>query len=374
MKTLITLAMFLTSLLAHGQKILPTSEGITLAQTMVNNNRHTLLVLADNNTVIEAIDLSALFKTKANMITIFNTFGFERLAKISLKNGIKAQSYSIDSLLSPAGTNNHHVASGLNYRKHADEVDSEQVPFLFVKATKATRQQDIVVSPKELLDYEIELCARPLTTLTIPPVKSEPTFGFFICGDFTDRAELLRTMDLKNMQSGRGFSTAKSKKGYFPTGPYLVISKNWQQFIANTELKLTLNGELKQKAMAQQMIWSLSTILEKAQQHNDNNTPVHTSKVTSLLPNHKISADMVFLTGTPEGVLFRPPGTGFKIKAAIKYIFTGAFTDMKLTDFVIEQYSQSQLTAKALLQPEDQLTLSANFLGTIQLKIAASKS
>ena len=58
--------------------------------------------------------------------------------------------------------------------------------------------------------------------------------------------------------------------------------------------------------------------------------------------------------------------------SAIKYIFTGAFVDMKLTNFVISDYSQQQLKEKTFLQPQDKITLKTNFLGKIDLKIVKS--
>ncbi len=166
MKIIIFLLLVIVSLSAQGQKILPANKGITLAQAMINNSRHSLLVLADNNSVISAIDLSTRYKTNADMISVYHAIGYDRLVELSTKNNVKTISLPIDKLLSPAGSDSHHVAAGLNYGKHADEVDSKHVPFLFVKATKATRQQNISVNPQELLDYEVELCARPLTTMT----------------------------------------------------------------------------------------------------------------------------------------------------------------------------------------------------------------
>lgn len=372
MKTILTLALLLVSLVANGQEILPADKGTTLAQTTINGNVHTLLVIAEKGENIEAIDLSNLYQSTKDMIGIYHDVGYQGLVTLSLANTAAAQLYPISDLLSPAGTHSHHVAAGLNYRKHADEVDSEQVPFLYVKATKPTRQQSITVNAQELLDYEVELCARPLRALTVQPQQNEPTFGFFLCGDFTDRAELLRHIDIDNMQSGRGFSNAKSKQGYFPTGPYMVISKDWQQFINNTELKLSLNGQLKQNAMAKEMVWSLSKMLEKTWQLNKNNYAVHSNKVGSLSPNKTIDEKMVFLTGTPEGILFGAPGVGFKIKTAIKYVFTGNFCDMKLTDFVLKEYSRELLEEKTLLQPGDEVILSASYLGQIQLTITGA--
>jgi len=373
MKTILTLALLLWSQLSYGQQILPISQGITLAQIETYNKVETLLVVADNGTNIDAINLSRLFNSNKDMISLYQEIGFNRFVNIPSAHTNKIQRYLIDKLLSPAGRSSHHVALGLNYQKHANEVNAKQQPFFFVKATKATRQQDITVSTEELLDYEIELCARPLNVLDSVPMNDTPAFGLFLCGDFTDRAKLLKNIDVDNLQSGRGFSLAKSNKNYFPTGPYLVISKNWQDFIDNTRLTLRLNGQLKQNVLAKELIWPLNTILEKSWQHNSNNKSVHNEQVTSLLPDNQISPNMVFLTGTPEGIMFRPPNIGFKISSALKFILLGHFFNNTLTDYVIQQYNQKLLAEKAMLQPGDQLTLSANYLGKLSINIVAAQ-
>ncbi|MCP4988254.1 MAG: hypothetical protein GY928_20065 [Colwellia sp.] len=82
------------------------------------------------------------------------------------------------------------------------------------------------------------------------------------------RAKRLKNVDVDNLRSGRGFSDAKSKRSYFPTGPYLVITQNWQDFIDSTRLTLKLNDQLKQDALGEEMIWPLSTMLEKTWQHS----------------------------------------------------------------------------------------------------------
>jgi len=370
MRTILILIIILSCAFVEAGDSLVSSERVTLAQVMRNNKLHTLLVLADNGSAIDAIDLSLLFNTNADMLDIYHKIGFDKLVKLSLENNSIYQSYPLEDLLSPAGKNSHHIAVGLNYRKHADEVNTRQMPFLFVKTTKPTRQQAINVNSSELLDYEVELCVRPLTTMENMPIDEEPAFGFFLCGDFTDRAELLRNINTENLQSGRGFSKAKSKVGYFPTGPYMVISRHWQRFIAAIELSLTLNGKLKQRAMANLMIWPLRKILEKSWLYDENNQPLYTKKVSTWLPNNLISEKMVFLTGTPEGIIFKPPPISFKIIAAAKYIYTGAISNMSLKDYVLEQYIQSLLEQHTFLQPGDQLIISANYLGKLTIKIS----
>jgi len=369
MKTIILLTLLMINPVIKANEIISPSKGITLAVIQNSRQVHALLVLADTGDHIKAIDISKHFGVTGGIIEQYQKVGYEKLRQLAIEQNGKVTSYSIKQLLSPAGEGAHHLALGLNYAKHAKEVNDEAKPFMFVKATVATRAQPISVDMSELLDYEVELCARPLQTLTTVPAVDEPAFGFFICGDFTDRAKLLRGIDTENLQSGQGFSYAKSKANYFPTGPYMVISKHWQKFIADTQLSLILNGELKQQEKAEKLLWPLNTIIEKALHHSRHNTAGDSEIVASLLPAGKISPKITILTGTPEGILVKPPETSFKVISAFNYILTGKFTDSSLINYVIERYIAKLMTEKSTLQPNDQLLLKANYLGEIKITI-----
>jgi len=68
--------------------------------------------------------------------------------------------------------------------------------------------------------------------------------GLFLCGDFTDRAQLMRLVDSSNIQSGIGFTDAKRQQGFFPTSPYLVVTRDWRDFLKELRLQLSVNNEV----------------------------------------------------------------------------------------------------------------------------------
>jgi len=69
-------------------------------------------------------------------------------------------------------------------------------------------------------------------------------------------------MDSQNVTSGKGFPDAKSKKGFLPTGPYLVIPKDWRAFAKELHLQLSINGVTRQEGYAKNMVWNIEKILD----------------------------------------------------------------------------------------------------------------
>lgn len=76
------------------------------------------------------------------------------------------------------------------------------------------------------------------------------------------------------------------------------------EFYKDIELKLYLNGNLRQHASAGQMIWAPHKVLDKAL--TDCQVPYfNAGEETVVTPScEKVPARTLLLTGTPEGVLF----------------------------------------------------------------------
>ena len=246
-------------------------------------------------------------------------------------------------------------------------------PFLFLKTVRATREQDIATDSDTLLDYEAEICARPLQEIDGYDSGADLAFGFFICGDFTDRAALMRNINLDDMQSGAGFNRAKSRRGYFPTGPYMVIPKNREKFLRNASFSLYRNDTLKQRSSAASMIWPLNAIIESTFEAQRSNRPTYSRRSKKWLTDSKITTDMTILTGTPEGVIMRPPSLGFRITRAITYLFKGAFFNITLREHVIESYIKELQTKRVFLQNNEKITVTGSFMGRMELKIVSER-
>jgi len=173
---------------------------------------------------------------------------------------------------------------------------------------------------------------------------------YFLSGDFTDRAQLMRLVDTSNIQSGIGFTDAKSQQGFFPTGPYLVVPKNWRDFLKEIRLQLSVNNELKQNSDASEMILPVDELAEKALKSGADSKWQYKNSAVPLLPGKILGKGMTILTGTPEGVIFRPPSGGYKFRNIVKYIFTGGFFRTGPKQYVIEQFIADNLLEKKYLQ------------------------
>lgn len=370
MKTLISLLFVFSTMTHASNQIIPVSEGLTLGHIQIEGEDHTLAITQQRGGYVEGVDVSALSGQLLPPIALYQQLGYRRI-RLMVENATLSQlrQYQSDALLSPAGSGSHHLAMGLNYALHADEVDASHEPFLFLKLTEPTRQQAIRYHNDRLLDYEVELCARPLETITQATIDNA-RFAFFLCGDFTDRADLVRHIDQDKLQSGKGFSRSKSLPGYFPTGPYLVIPKQQQRFIDSIQLTTTLNGEVKQSASGQLMIWDLRKMLSELFQHIDRDRPTY-SAASRWLPTEGLSPAVSLLTGTPSGVLMRPPGRWFKVRMGSWYFVSLQLlrSDVDVRSYVIERYLQQQFTEQRFIQAGDKVVLTASYLGSIEVDI-----
>ncbi|WP_179957706.1 fumarylacetoacetate hydrolase family protein [Exilibacterium tricleocarpae] len=370
LKFTLSLLLSLFSLSLHANAIIDLNEGLTLAQIENGGQLNTLAVVEDEGRAIKGINLSEVTDVAGDIVSTYQRLGYEKIADIVLANRASLTNrYPYSQLLSPAGTGRHHIALGLNYPEHADEVEADRRPFLFLKTTRATREQSITTGDTILLDYEIEVCARPLQDIDADDRPASLVFGFFICGDFTDRAALMRGIDLDNMQSGRGFSVAKSREGFFPTGPYLVIPKDREAFLTTTSFSLYRGNALKQASSTANMIWSLDTIVDEIFTAQRSKRPTHSSKSKQWLNDDKITTDMVVLTGTPDGVIMRPPSFGFKFASGIGYLFKGGIFDMSLRDYVVRSYIKDLFSQGIFLQGGERVVAAGDFMGRIDMQV-----
>ena len=149
------------------------------------------------------------------------------------------------------------------------------------------------------MDFEVELCAVPLVDYSI---GATPLLGYLLCGDFTDRWQLVKDIDLDGPMGITGFAAGKGGVGRMPLGALLLVPRQ-PDLYADIQLDLYLNGRLRQRATAGLMIWSPEEIIERALAACDTEFAHHERSVT-LTDCDRIPARTVILTGTPEGVLF----------------------------------------------------------------------
>ncbi|MBV9279886.1 MAG: fumarylacetoacetate hydrolase family protein [Chloroflexi bacterium] len=196
-------------------------------------------------------------------------------------------------LLSPVTRPARVVAQGVNYADHRKEggYAAAKPPFnmIFMKADSSlSGPRDPVVCPPHvrLLDYEVELglvIGRPITgPIEVTPENlHEYVAGVTIADDIS-----ARDIQIPQEQWDKG----KSYRTFCPTGPYLYLLEAEDVALLDAlELRLWVNGELRQSASTADMLYKPAETLREL------------SGVMDLDPGDLI------LTGTPAGVAIAPP-------------------------------------------------------------------
>jgi len=170
------------------------------------------------------------------------------------------------------------IAVGLNYAEHIAEMKRTPLgtPLIWFKAPSSLlphRHEIEIALPDHQTDFEVELAivigarAKNVTVAS----ANDVIFGYTIGEDISDR-------DLQ--KSEKQFGRCKSFDTYTPIGPFVYSNVD----VADVEITLRQNGELKQHARTSQMIYSPAAIVSFSSQN------------LTLLPGD------VILTGTPSGV------------------------------------------------------------------------
>ena len=159
------------------------------------------------------------------------------------------------------------ICVGLNYTDHAKELGMElpKSPVIFMKASSALiGHNDSIVYPPQTknLHYEAELAI---------VIGKDMKLGFTCANDVTAR-------DLQKLDGQ--WTRAKSFRTFCPVGPKVVSDIDPD----NLEIKLFLNGELKQSSNTSNMIFKPDYLV---------------SFILEIMP---LFEGDIILTGTPPGV------------------------------------------------------------------------
>jgi len=198
-------------------------------------------------------------------------------------------------VLSPLTHNSQLLCQGLNYTDHVTEAGirsrtaNKSENSLFIKSSAAlTGAYADIIRPQEcnLLDYEIELGLVLKKAIDKPVSVSEADLkdyvaGIIICNDVTAR-------DVQMGAPAMQWFQGKSYRSFCPAGPllYILDSEEIDQ-LSQLQLKLWVNGKLRQSAVTSQLIHKPHTTLE------------HISRFSNMKPGDCL------LTGTPGGVALK---------------------------------------------------------------------
>ncbi|WP_306397092.1 fumarylacetoacetate hydrolase family protein [Telluria beijingensis] len=347
-----------------GATLAPIAQAHTFAQVRQGDQVHTLLALkmTPGAGTLTAIDLSAASGSYSpdafDVIARFDAAALDALAS----QGQDARAYPIERLLGVGPRGLAHIAAGTNYPAHGEEVGMHEA-FLFPKLSQAGGPRTTVAaSPGALLDYEVEVCARFDRELRSTADFDAARKGFFLCGDFSDRATLVRNIDLAHPASGDGFADAKSGPDRFPTGALLVVPRDWKAFLQGVTIATHVDGQQRQQARAGDMIKDLRAIVSETLDEAGKRTWSYAGGRIPMVARAAIGTGSAVLTGTGDGVVFREPEP-----AVIEAVTRAKDRAAQLAQ--IERYLAGEAAKRIYLQPGNRVRHSSNVLGWIDTTV-----
>jgi 2-keto-4-pentenoate hydratase/2-oxohepta-3-ene-1,7-dioic acid hydratase in catechol pathway len=197
--------------------------------------------------------------------------------------------------LSPVTRDAQVVCQGVNYASHRLESGRapEKPPFntIFTKASSAIcgPTDDIVRPPHvRLLDYEVELGIVVGTEIAGPLTITRENLHKYIAG-----LVIADDVSARDVQIPQGqWTKGKSYRTFCPVGPYLYLLNAAEiDAVDNLDLKLWVNGELRQAANTSQMLYKPHETLDEL------------ASVMDLFPGD------LLMTGTPSGVGLKMPSS-----------------------------------------------------------------
>ncbi len=342
-------------------------EALTFARSLTGQ---IIGVLSYQDDQVTGVDLSALTLTPGeDAIDLVNRLGLEAVSE-AVRNGQPAVTLPVSDLGLPVKLTDAHIAVGTNYREHAEESSVTGSPFLFPKLVIPTSSRADIPAGAGLLDFEVELCLVPLQPLGL----NDPASGGLILGnDVTDRAVLMRGVDLKDPQSGRGFTDGKSAAGYLPVGDLFVVPRDLDAFVAGLTLQLSVNGVERQRAPATEWIWDLTEILKRARAKRETIWSWrHGAARLAFADDGAIPARTLIMAGTPAGTIFHGVPGKDRQSGLLRWILSG-FRGSVVQNVIAAYIARSQ-AQKTYLQPGDQVTIRVDRLGTLSNRVMAGNT
>lgn len=190
-------------------------------------------------------------------------------------------------LLSPVANPGKVVAAPVNYLKHLEEARADKAIHhetqvgeiqrvgLFLKATSSVEGAEAgvcIARPDRRNDHEIELVAvigKPGRNIAAADALAHVA-GYCVGLDMTVRGPEERSM-------------RKSPDGYTVLGPYLTTADEVAD-VDNLDLRLTVNGEVRQQANTRDLVLNLAQLIAFASSF------------------YTLQCGDILMTGTPEGV------------------------------------------------------------------------
>jgi 2,4-didehydro-3-deoxy-L-rhamnonate hydrolase len=197
------------------------------------------------------------------------------------------------TFLSPVTRDGRFVCQATNYANHVRETGGDPANMtnniIFTKASSCivAADADIVCPPHvRLLDYEVELGLVMRRGFDGPQNIGASQLADWIGGLVIVNDVTARDVQISHMQ----FHKSKSYRTFGPVGPWLVVPQGdeWSRLF-ELELTLAVDGQTRQKATANEMIFKPHQTL---------------SELSTIMD---LNAGDLIATGTPAGVALHPP-------------------------------------------------------------------
>ncbi len=195
-------------------------------------------------------------------------------------------------LLSPVTAPARVVAQAVNYRSHAAEsgFDPDKIPPVFFRKSShsLTAPAGDIIRPPGVgfLDYEVELGLVIGADLPVGTTVTQETLHHYVAALVVTNDVSARQIQLTKTQ----FYEAKSYPTFTPAGPWLALAGAADLArIGSLRLTLSVNGEVRQDAMATDMIVTPARAL------------------TALSRFQPLAPGDLLLTGTPGGTALKAP-------------------------------------------------------------------
>ncbi len=352
-------------------RLAPLSEAVTLAQVRQPNGAvATLLVTRLSESGIRAVDLSHATSSRSeDPFEVLSDVSSDQLQSLAASGDLQTD-YPIAALNPAAPVGSRHIGTGTNFPEHASEASSNTV-FQFPKFGAAMPARSSVHwSTDVLLDYEVELCMRFDRTIRSVEDFDAAVKGLFLCGDFTDRSKLVRLVDPDNLDSGRGFSDAKSRADFFPSGALLVIPHDWKAFVEGERITTHVNDVPRQDAHGGEMTLDFRALVAKALGDMNRERFLYGGAYYKLAAQPAITREMTLMSGTAEGVIFTPPSRGDIIEGVIRWLLSAGWARHDgISASVVEVFITNELASGHFLQPGDVVEHRSSRLGNIVVQV-----
>lgn len=351
--------------------IAPLDQATTLAQFEDDNGAvRTVLVTSFTDVTVSGVDLREFGSDGS--ADPFAALASADAFPSSLEQAGRSPLTQIgfERLLPSGSLGDRHIGTGTNFPEHAQEANSGSV-FGFPKFGSATPPRTTVRRPEGvLLDYEVELCVRFDRDIASLADFDAATKGVFLCGDFTNRNAIVELVDPDNLDSGSGFSDAKSGTDFFPTGPFLVIPNDWKAFVADLRMTTSLNGEPRQDARGGEMTLDFRQLVGKSLNDMGESRFLYRDGREFLAENGMIRADMSLMSGTAEGVIFTGPTRADYVEMIASYLLAGGpFTGSSLDEVAKARFIKNELVSGHFLKAGDQVRHGSSYLGNIEVLV-----